>query len=256
MTIGLHLTEDVAVLTIDRPAARNALNLDMIGQLSQCVDAIADSHPRAVVVVGAGDRAFCAGADIGELRGRNAEAHLERATQGQRAFTKLAALHIPTVAVIRGVALGGGLELAMSCTHRVAIAGARLGLPEIKLGLIPGYGGTQRLPRLVGTERALDLILSGRVVTAEEALEIGLVDGLVENGDAVAIGIEYLATVAQGRPAAVHLARKAVLAAAALDLQAGLRAEAELFSLATQTADASEGIEAFLEKRAPLFAGR
>lgn len=256
MTIGLHYADDVAVLTLDRPAALNALNSDMIQTLSKCIDAIADSDVRAVLVVGGGDRAFCAGADIGELCGRTASQHRDGAALGQGTFSRLAALRVPTVAVIRGAALGGGLELAMSCSHRVAITGARLGLPEIKLGLIPGYGGTQRLPRLVGSDKAMELILSGRLVSADEALEIGLVDKLVEDGDAVSIGLAFLASLAEGRPAAVHLAREAVRRAATLDLEAGLRAEAELFVLATQTGDAGEGIIAFLEKRAPRFTGR
>ncbi len=260
MTVGLEFAGDIAVLTLDRPAALNALNADMIGKLGGCLDTIAASEARGVVVVGAGERAFCAGADIGELRGRSPAQHREGIALGQATFARLAALPIPTVAVIRGLALGGGLELAMSCSYRVVLAGARLGLPEIKLGLIPGYGGTQRLPRLVGSEAALDLILSGRVVTAEEALRIGLVDELADElageGDAVSVGIDFLARKSEGRPAAAHLARQAVLAAASLDLDAGLRAEATLFALAAQTTDAREGIEAFLEKRAPQFVGR
>ncbi|BCG04163.1 enoyl-CoA hydratase (plasmid) [Paraburkholderia sp. PGU19] len=256
MTVRLHFADDVAVLTIDRPAALNALNLDMLGKLSQNVDAISRASVRGVVVVGGGDRAFCAGADIGELRGRTSQQHQNGASFGQRTFAKLAALHVPSVAVIRGAALGGGLELAMSCSYRVAVAGVKLGLPEIRLGLIPGYGGTQRLPRLVGTEKAMDMIVSGRTVSAEEALQIGLVDKLVEEGEPVSIGIAFLDSMLKGYPAAVHLAREAVRCAGSLDLDAGLRAEAELFSLATQTEDANEGMNAFLEKRAPQFKGR
>lgn len=256
MTIGLRIDGEVAVLTIDRPAALNALNFDMLKALSRHVDDIEQYRARGVVVVGGGDRAFCAGADISELQGRTPREHLDGSVFGQVVFSKLAALSMPSVAVIRGAALGGGLELAMACSYRVALAGARLGLPEIKLGLIPGYGGTQRLPRLVGTEHALDLVTSGRTVTAEEAAQIGLVDRLVDGGDPVAIGKAFLAEKSEGRPSAVHLAREAVLAAARLDLDAGLRAEAELFSRATRTEDAREGIEAFLNKRAPQFSGR
>ncbi|SPR96397.1 enoyl-CoA hydratase/isomerase family protein [Cupriavidus taiwanensis] len=256
MTIGLRYDGELAVLTIDRPAALNALNLDMLRTLSSHVDDIERSSARGVVVVGAGDRAFCAGADIAELQGRTAGQHLDGSVFGQAVLSKLAALSMPSVAVIRGAALGGGLELAMACTYRVALVGARVGLPEIKLGLIPGYGGTQRLPRLVGTARALDLITTGRMVGADEALEIGLIDRQVDGGDPVVVGKAYLAEVSEGRPAAVHLAREAVLAAARLDLDAGLRAEANLFSRATCTGDAREGIEAFLAKRPPQFMGR
>ncbi|UIF90031.1 enoyl-CoA hydratase/isomerase family protein [Cupriavidus sp. UYPR2.512] len=256
MTVGLHYADGVAVLTLDRPGALNALNSDMLRALSLHIDTIARSEARAVLVIGSGERAFCAGADIAELQGRTASQHLDGAALGQGVFAKLAALSIPTVAVIRGPALGGGLELAMSCSHRVAVVGAKLGLPEIKLGLIPGYGGTQRLPRLVGTEKAMELILSGRLVSADEALAIGLVDKLVEDGDVMNIGLAFLAALSDGRPAAVHLAREAVRRAATLSLEDGLRAEADLFVLATQTDDAAEGINAFLEKRAPRFAGR
>ncbi|MFJ4292925.1 enoyl-CoA hydratase/isomerase family protein [Cupriavidus sp. NPDC089707] len=262
MTITLHHAGDIAVLTVDRPAAHNALNHDMLQTLSQHLDAIAASDVRAVLVVGGGDRAFCAGADIGELRGRTDDEHLAGIALGQGTFSRLAALKVPTMAVIRGAALGGGLELAMACSHRVALPGARLGLPEIKLGLIPGYGGTQRLPRLVGADKALDLILSGRLIPAEEALAIGLVDHLAGDGDAVDIGLALLdsleahASLAGQLPAAAHFVREAVRRAATLGLEAGLLAEAELFVQTARTADACEGIAAFLEKRPARFVGR
>ncbi|UDM51993.1 enoyl-CoA hydratase-related protein [Cupriavidus sp. MP-37] len=256
MTIGLRYDGELAVLTIDRPASLNALNLDMLKTLSGHVDDIERSGVRGVVIVGGGDRAFCAGADIAELQDRTPQQHLDGSVFGQLVLSKLAALSMPSVAVIRGAALGGGLELAMACSYRVALAGAKLGLPEIKLGLIPGYGGTQRLPRLVGTTRALDLIITGRMIAADEALEIGLVDRLIEGGDPAAVGKAHLADVSAGRPSAVHLAREAVLSATRLDLDAGLRAEAALFSRATRTDDAREGIAAFLAKRAPQFTGK
>ncbi len=256
MTISLRFDGEVAVLTIDRPAALNALNFDMLKALTRHVDEIEQYQARGVVVVGAGERAFCAGADISELQDRSPREHFDSSVFGQVAFSKLAALSMPSVAVIRGAALGGGLELAMSCTYRIALASAKLGLPEIKLGLIPGYGGTQRLPRLVGTERALEMITSGHTLGAYDALQAGLVDRLLEDGDPVSIGKTFLTERAQGRPSAVHLAREAVLAASRMDLDAGLRAEAELFSRAVRTADAREGIQAFLAKRAPEFTGK
>lgn len=256
MTINLRFDGEIAVLTIDRPAALNALNFDMLKALSGHVDDIEQYRARGVVVVGGGDRAFCAGADIGELQGRSPREHFDGAVFGQLAFSKLAALSMPSVAVIRGAALGGGLELAMSCNYRIALAGAKLGLPEIKLGLIPGYGGTQRLPRLIGTERALELITTGALLGAYDALQAGLVDRLVEEGDPVAIGKAFLTEISQGRPSAVHLAREAVMSASRMDLNAGLRAEAELFSRAVRTDDAREGMQAFLTKRPPEFTGK
>lgn len=256
MTISLRFDGEIAVLTIDRPAALNALNFDMLKALSGHVDTIEQHCARGVIVVGGGDRAFCAGADISELQERTPREHLDGAVFGQLAFSKLAALRMPSVAVIRGAALGGGLELAMSCSYRIALAGAKLGLPEIKLGLIPGYGGTQRLPRLIGTERALEMITTGRTLGAYDALQAGLVDRLVETGDPVTIGKAFLEEIAQGHPSAVHLAREAVLAASRMDLNAGLRTEAELFLRAVRTDDAREGIQAFLAKRPPEFTGK
>ncbi|WP_321797567.1 enoyl-CoA hydratase/isomerase family protein [Caballeronia sp. J97] len=256
MTIRLHFVGSVAVVTVDRPGALNALNFQMLEEFSRSIDEIRESHAAGVVVVGAGDRAFCAGADVVELRGRTPEQHRGGADFGQQAFAKLADLPLPSVAVIRGPALGGGLELAMACTYRVAISGAKLGLPEIKLGLIPGYGGTQRLPRIVGTEKALEMITSGRAISADEAHQISLVDDVVPEGDAVEIGIRYLHTVSNGYPASVHLARQAVKAASTLDIQAGLQLEAKLFARAVETSDAREGMQAFVEKRAPEFQGR
>jgi|26BtaG_2_1085354.scaffolds.fasta_scaffold00224_11 enoyl-CoA hydratase len=258
MTVRLHYVDNVAVLTLDRPAALNALNFGMLEKLSEHLDSIAEASPRAVVVIGSGHRAFCAGADISELRGRSTEQHLGGAAFGQRVFAKVANLLMPTVAVIQGPALGGGLELALACNYRVAIAGAKLGLPEIKLGLIPGYGGTQRLPRLIGISKAMELISSGRIISADEAFELGLVDKVVENtdGNAPAIAQAYIAEVYDGRPAALQLAQEAVRSSATLYLDAGLSAEAKLFALAAKTADAVEGMDAFLAKRAPTFSGR
>ena len=180
--MATHFTrdEEFAVITLDRPEALNALSFEVVAEIARHIEAAEASDARALVVTGAGTRAFCAGADISELMGRSIEQEKAGAERGQRAFAKLDSLPIPSLALINGYALGGGLELAMACTFRICSPGARLGLPEIKLGLIPGYGGTQRLPRIVGEARALELVMSGRMVEAEEALAIGLVGRIVE----------------------------------------------------------------------------
>ncbi|HWZ66625.1 MAG TPA: enoyl-CoA hydratase/isomerase family protein [Stellaceae bacterium] len=173
--MALHLTriDELALVRLDRPEVLNALNFDLLRDLGAALDQVAGSDARALLITGTGERAFCAGADVKELIGRSLEAARRGAAFGQAIFAKLDTLPIPSIALINGYAFGGGLELALACTFRLAARTARLGLPEIKLGLIPGYGGTQRLPRLIGEARALEMILTGRAVTAEEALQIG-----------------------------------------------------------------------------------
>lgn len=256
MSVQLTRHGDVAVITLDRPQARNALNASMIARIGELIDEAAASAPRALVFTGAGGKAFCAGADIKELQDKVAGEQRDTARKGQLTFAKLDALPFPSVAVVQGVALGGGLELAMACTFRIASPEARFGLPEIKLGLIPGYGGTQRLPRLVGPARALEIIASGRLVEAEEAQRIGLVHQIVDIGEPVEAGLRFLAGFGDRFPASMELARKAVETALSVPLAEGLEAEADLFAAAMQTADAQEGIGAFLEKRKPAFTGR
>jgi enoyl-CoA hydratase len=180
--MAIHLTriEELALVTLDRPEVLNALNFELLRDLAAALDQVAEGDGRALLVTGAGDRAFCAGADIKELMGRSLGAQRQGAAFGQAVFAKLDTLPIPSIALINGYAFGGGLELALACTFRLAARTARLGLPEIKLGLIPGYGGTQRLPRLIGEARALEIILTGRTVEAEEAERIGLVNRITE----------------------------------------------------------------------------
>ncbi len=180
--MALHLTrlDELALVTLDRPEVLNALNFELLRDLDAALDQVAGGDARALFVTGAGDRAFCAGADIKELMGRSLRAQREGAAFGQAIFAKLDALPMPSMALINGYAFGGGLELALACTLRLAARSARLGLPEIKLGLIPGYGGTQRLPRLIGEARGLEIILTGRTVEAEEAERIGLVNRVVD----------------------------------------------------------------------------
>src|SRR5713101_3309563 len=190
MTIHLTRIDELALVTLDRPEVLNALNFELLRDLGAALDQVAAGDPRALLVTGTGDRAFCAGADIKELMSRSLQATREGAAFGQAIFAKLDTLPIPSIALINGYAFGGGLELALACTFRLAVGTARLGLPEIKLGLIPGYGGTQRLPRLIGEARALDMILTGRTVEAEEAERIGLVNRIAD-GDLLEAGRSF-----------------------------------------------------------------
>jgi len=207
---------------------------------------------RALLVTGAGDKAFSAGADVKELMDRSLRAQREGAAFGQAVFARLDALPIPSIALISGYAFGGGLELALACTFRLAGKSARLGLPEIKLGLIPGYGGTQRLPRLIGEARALEMILTGRTVEAEEAERIGLVNRVIDS-DLIEAGANFTREMTGYSLAALRLARDAVHRGLAFPLKEGLEIEADLNTLAFQTADAVEGMLAFLERRKPTF---
>src|SRR4029079_11250736 len=199
-----------------------------------------------------GQKAFCAGADIKELTGRTLVEQKRGAELGQHTFAKLERLPMPSIAIINGYAFGGGLELALACTLRIATKNAKMGLPEIKLGLIPGYGGTQRLPRAIGEPRALEMIMSGRTIDAEEAARIGLVNRLVE-GDAVQQGIAYAREFSGFSLPVLGFAREAVKRALANPVAEGLRVEANLSTLAFQTQDAAEGMDAFAAKRKPQF---
>jgi enoyl-CoA hydratase len=252
MPVTLERRGAFAVLTLDRQEALNALSFAIIDDIGERLDAVAAGDARALIVTGAGEKAFCAGADIKELRHRGQAAQRRGAERGQAVFAKLDTLPMPSVAVINGYAFGGGLELALACTFRLATPNAKLGLPEIKLGLIPGYGGTQRLPRVVGQARALELIMTGRTVEAAEAERIGLVSAIVE-GDPVDAGIQFAETFTRYSLPALALARAAVQRALTVPLHEGLRMEADLSTLAFQTRDAEEGMAAFSEKRRPVF---
>lgn len=252
MTVVLSRREEAAVVTLDRPEALNALSFEIIEQLGAAFDEVARSDARVLLVVGAGDRAFCAGADIPELRHRDLRAQRRGALLGQGVFAQLDRLEIPSVAIVQGFALGGGFELAMACTFRVATPKAKFGLPEIKLGLIPGYGGTQRLPRLVGEARALEMIMTGRTVRADEARELGLVNR-VEEGEPLEIGLAFARTFCGFSLPALGLARSAVTRALDLPLPEGLKVEADLSTIAFQLRDGEEGMAAFEEKREPVW---
>ena len=252
--MAIHLTriDELTVVTLDRAAVLNALNFELLRDLGVALDQVAGGDTRALLVTGAGDRAFCAGADIKELMGRSLREQREGAAFGQAVLTKLDALPVPSIALINGYAFGGGLELALACTFRLAARTVKLGLPEIKLGLIPGYGGTQRLPRLIGEARALDMILTGRAVEAEEAERIGLVNRIVD-GDLIEAGKSFACEMTEHSLPAMGLARDAVRRGLAFPLKEGLEIEADLNTLAFQTEDATEGMTAFIEKRKPVF---
>jgi enoyl-CoA hydratase len=255
VAIELARIEELAVITLDRPDALNALSFSLLHELETRFDQVAAGDARALLITGAGARAFCAGADIGELIGRSLIAQKQGAEFGQRVFGKLEQLPMPSIAVINGYAFGGGLELALACTFRVATRTARMGLPEVKLGLIPGYGGTQRLPRIVGPARALELIMTGRALDAVEAQRIGLVSRLID-GDPLVQAIAFAREFSGYSLPVLRYAREAVSRAGETPLAEGLKLEADLSTLAYQTRDAAEGMAAFLEKRKPKFEDR
>lgn len=255
-TLMVTIAERVATITINRPDKRNALNAAVRRDILEALDELrGEDEVRVVVFTGAGDKAFIAGADIAEFAERTP---LEQRTvmEGRRIFDEIAAFQKPTIAMINGFALGGGCELAMACDMRIAARSAKLGQPEIRLGLIPGGGGTQRLPRLVGAGRALKLILSGDIIDAAEALRIGLVDDVVDDDQLRAHTINLARAIAAHSPVALALAKAAVRAAFEAPLAAGLAMERELFITAFGSEDRREGVAAFMEKRAPGFTGR
>jgi enoyl-CoA hydratase len=256
MSLDLTTRDGVAVLTIDRQDALNALNFSLIGQFSKLIDEVSSMDVRGLLITGAGSKAFCAGADIKELMGRDLMPQKRGAEAGQRAFAKVAALEIPSVALLNGYAFGGGLEMALACTFRLAVPSAKMGLPEIKLGLIPGYGGTQRLPRLIGEGRALEMIMTGRTVDAAEAERIGLVNRIVAGDDPMAAALAFLGEMTRYGLPALAFAKQAVSRALDLPIHEGLKVEADLSTLAYRTEDADEGLAAFVEKRKPTFKDR
>jgi enoyl-CoA hydratase len=247
----------IALITINRPDKLNALSAAVIAELRDAFERIAgDSAIRAAILTGAGEKAFVAGADIKELSALSPAEMRAAAHRGQQTFRLLETSGKPSVAAINGFALGGGLELAMACTVRFASENARMGQPEVKLGLIPGYGGSQRLPRLVGRGRALELLLAGDAISAAEAHRIGLVNAVVPQSELLNHSRAWLAKVLANAPLAVALTMEAVDAGLDAGLEVGLRLEAESFALCAATEDGREGTRAFLEKRKAVFAGK
>ena len=256
-TILYEAAEGTAKITLNRPKVLNALNAQVLSELGRAFDeARKDETVRVVLVTGSGDKAFAAGADIGELAKLGPVTAVETARRGQALTRDMERLGKPVIAMINGFALGGGCELAMACTLRIAADTAKLGQPEVNLGVIPGYGGTQRLTRLVGKGRALDLILTGRMVSAQEALEMGLVNQVVPGAELEAAARKTAAALMDKGPLALRYAMEAVHGGMEMSLDDSLNWEAHLFGLCASTQDMKEGLQAFLEKRKADFQGK
>jgi enoyl-CoA hydratase len=247
----------VAVVTVRRPEALNALNTQTNEELLAAVRALsADEAVRAVVLTGAGDKAFVAGADIAEMKDFSAEQGRRFGALGQAVMSGIEAAPQPWIAAVNGFALGGGCELALACDIRIASQNAKFGQPEINLGITPGFGGTQRLPRAVGDGWAKYLVLSGRHVRADEALRIGLVQAVVAKDELMTQAMKLAEELAGKSPLAMRYCKAAVQAASNSDITTGQGIERDLFALAFASEDQSEGMSAFLEKRTPEFNGR
>ena len=252
MSVRVERDGAVATLFVDRPDKLNALDAATISALHQQVTALdADDGVGAVIVTGSGDKAFVAGADISELADQGVLDGAVRARVGQQLTLAMESSRKPFIAAINGFALGGGLELALGCDVRYASSKAKLGLPEVSLGIIPGYGGTQRLPRLIGSGMALEMILTGDHINAEVALRIGLVNGVCEPDKLRAHCEEIARKMVSRGPTALALAKQAVRRGAGMRLEEGLDLEADLFGMISSTDETKEGLRAFLEKRKP-----
>jgi enoyl-CoA hydratase len=247
----------IAYVTLNRPKVLNALNAKTISELrSVFEDARDDSAVRGVVFTGAGDKAFAAGADIGEIVNETPVMAEENTRAGQAVTNLIENLGKPVIAAVNGFALGGGCELSMACTIRLAAETAKFGQPEVKIGIMPGYGGTQRLPRLVGKGRALQLILSGEIIDAQEAYRIGLVNEIVPTATLIARAEAILNQIISNAAVGVKFSIEAVNKGTETSLEEGLLLEASLFAICAATEDKKEGTSAFLAKRAPKFQGR
>jgi len=247
----------IACITVNRPDKLNALNHKVMEELKDCFAAAQkDDEVRVVILTGAGEKAFVAGADINELAVQTPLEGKETSLRGQKVLDFIENLGKPVIAAVNGFALGGGCELAMACTLRIASENARFGQPEVKLGIIPGYAGTQRLPRLVGKGRAHEIILTGEMVSAQEAFRIGLVNQVVPAGELRATAEKIAQKIMANAPVAIKFAMEAVNRGMEMTQEQGEFIEATLFGLLTTTADMKEGTQAFLEKRPPKFVGR
>lgn len=255
--VQYRIDQGIGRLTINRPEKLNALDRDTVQDIDRCVAAAAgDPGVGVLVLTGAGEKAFVAGADIKELSSQTPAGGDAYARAGQGVFDRLERLGKPSLAAINGYALGGGLELALACTLRIAAETARVGLPETTLGIIPGYGGTQRLARLIGPGRAMELILTGEMIDAREAHRIGLVNRVVPAAELAASADALARTLLARGPMALRLAMQAIQQGLDMSLADGQRLEAALFGLICSTEDMREGTRAFLEKRKPAFQGR
>ena len=256
-TILYEKRNGIGYVTINRPEKLNALNRKVIAELDECFGGIqSDDEVRVVILTGAGEKAFVAGADIGELAALTSLESRETSARGQLVLDRIENLGKPVIAALNGYALGGGCELAMACALRIASENARLGQPEVKLGIIPGYGGTQRLARLIGRGRALELILTGDPVSAQEAYRLGLVNAVVPLAELIPSCEALARKIAANAPLAIKFALEAVQHGLQMTLDEGQFLEANLFGLCCTTEDMKEGTRAFLEKRPAQFKGK
>jgi enoyl-CoA hydratase len=255
--ILIEISKGLAVVTLNRPEKLNALTAEMLTGITETFVGFAEpSDLRAVILTGAGDRAFCAGTDLSLLAEADAEGARCASERGQAACNAIENCPVPVIAALNGLAAGGGFELALACHLRVAADTVAFSLPETKHGLVPGYGGTQRLPRVLGSGRALDVILAGGEISAGEALRVGLVNRVVPVGEIHQSARDFATQIAEMAPLAVRACLQAVVKGLPQDLEDGLKLETELFADLFNSADAHEGAKAFLEKRKPVFLGR
>jgi len=255
-SIELSVADRVATLMVNRPDKLNALNAATIGELGDAIDEVGQREDVGGVIVTGAGRAFIAGADISELAAQTSSQAKQRALRGQQVFRRFETSPKPVIAAVNGFALGGGCELAMACHVRIASEAAKFGQPEVKLGICPGYGGTQRLPRLVGMGRALQLLMTGEMIDAAEAYRIGLVNRVVPAADLLSAAEGMLRQMLANAPLALSSCIEATVRGTEISLEDGLNLEANHFALLAASQDMAEGTRAFLEKRPPAFAGR
>ena len=256
-TITVSIDKEIAVITINRPKFLNALNTEVLRELSEAIDLI-DQDPsfRAVIVTGAGEKAFAAGADIAEMQHKDVLEARAFASLGNKTFSKLENVNKPVIAAVNGFALGGGCELAMACDIRIAGNKAKFGQPEVGFGIMAGFGGSQRLARLVGVGIAKEILFTGDLINAERAYEIGLVNRVVDSTEVLEEAKKMAKTIAAKSPLGVQFSKKSVNEGVNLDLDQALSLETELFGSLFSTKDQAEGMSAFLEKRQPFFIGK
>ena len=256
-TLLYEKKETIGILTINRPEKMNALSNKLMSDLKAVLDTVEqDDKLRVLIITGAGDKAFVAGADIHELVDRDAQIGRKVSKERQNLFSRIENLAVPVIAAVNGYALGGGLELALACSIRICSDSAQFGAPEVKLGIIPGDGGTQRLPRLVGLGRAMELVLSGDFINAQEAYRIGLANKVVPQKNLMEKTLELADKIASRPPLAVQFAKEAVNRSVGSGIESGYTLESYLHALSCTTEDKKEGVSAFLEKRKGQFKGK
>lgn len=255
--LEVKIEKGIATITINRPKALNALNIETLKELENVLEVLQnDDGVKVIVITGAGEKAFVAGADISEMKDMTVFEAKKFAELGQKVFRKIELMKKPVIAAVNGYALGGGCELALACDIRIASFNAKFGQPEVGLGIIPGFGGTQRLPRIVGVSKAKELIYTGDMIDAEEALRIGLISKVVEQDKLLEEAYDIAKKIISKGLVAVSLAKEAINKSLEVDIDSGMEYEANAFAMCFGTQDQKEGMAAFLEKRAPKFEGK